>query len=108
MLKVSIAVFDLRPGDVIDYDGRILRCVEAAKGDPDESVSLVTAFEDTTTGEHVPIYSIARWTPTLVSTTRAVAERIAEALDGFAPEVRAEAMRFFCSTCGERGCGQHR
>lgn len=107
MLHVKTACLDLRAGDVIDYDGKLLRCVEPTKGDGKEYVTYETVFEPVAGGEPMTISSSLSWEPTIVSTARDVAARIVEALHGFPPEVRLAAFRHICPKCGGIDCHVH-
>lgn len=98
---VTIRMVDLKPGDRF----RIWSGTYNAKAAPshDDRFNFVDVEES---GGPI-FFSEVGECELLMSSRLDVAKRVADMLEGFAPEVRLHAFRFFCPTCGVRACKQH-
>jgi hypothetical protein len=110
MIRVESTVGQLRVGDVIhgpftDGPETVLRALVEREG--------CWTFE---TDVHNRENGCGAWfvvgpdttVYVVFSSAREVGARIAAALEKFPLDIIAETLRFFCPTCGRRGCGQHR
>lgn len=108
MLEIRVPIAEVQVGDVIcdcstDFvEETITKAAWPVDGDYHFETDKHNAANGNTwrcTSMYAPI---VRFTKAYVP-----AKRIADELERFDRRVILEAMKFFCTTCGARGCGEH-
>ena len=108
MLEIRVPIAEVQVGDVIcdlstDF---VPETVTKAAWPVGDDYSFETDLHNAERGN--TWLCTASYAP-IVRFTKAYvpAKRIADELEKFDRRVVLEAMKFFCKTCGARGCGEH-